>query len=276
MDLRKLLFILIGIICVLSIVFALYSQFFSKTPTKKNETISKTDTDETNEYDLVNNFGTIFLNTIDYQNNTLTNISKKDFNKELVYTSYEITEQVPNKYTINAKIPAINIKQANATVINNNIELTFKNQISTIIGNSKDIDNQLYDVEYMSYINSNILSLVIKATLKSGDSAQRVLVKTYNYNLSTNEEVKLEDILTLKGVSHSYAKKKIKETITKANTSSQSLKDLGYPVYLRDLNSDIYNIENTSTYFLGKDAMLYVLYPYGNSNLTSEMDIIIF
>lgn len=275
MEPRKLVFILIGIICVISIIFALYSQFYYSKP--NNNTAQKiTETGKINENDLINNFENIFLNNINYQNNNISNNNKKDYNKDLIYTSYEITEQVPNKYSINAKIPAINLNYSNITSINNNIDSTFKNKISDIIAGSKNSENQLYDVEYMGYVNSNILSLVIKATLKSGNNVQRVMVKTYNYNLTSNEELKLEQVLALKGVSKTFAKKKINETITKANVSSQSLKDLGYSVFIRDLNSNIYNIENTSTFFIGENGVLYVLYPYGNSNLTSEMDIIVF
>lgn len=279
MDARKLIFILIGIICVISVVFAIYSELYYAAPSNdlsQNITHSNTNSNKIDEQELINNFSSIFANTINYQNNDISKITKKDFNKDLVYTSYEITEQVPNKYTINAKIPAINLNNSTILKINNEIDSKFKNQISTIIASSNNSDNQLYDVEYMAYVNSNILSLVIKATLKSGSSAQRVLVKTYNYNLSTNEELKFDEVLSLKGVSKTYANKKIKETITKANVSSQSLKDLGYSVYIRDLNSDIYTIENTSTFFIGKNGILYVLYPYGNNNMTSEMDIIIF
>ena len=279
MDARKLIFILLGIICVISIIFAIYSELYYIAPTNtssQNTINTNINSNKIDEQELINNFSYIFDNKLNYQNNDISKITKKDFNKNLVYTSYEINEQVPNKYTINAKIPSININNNTISSINNKIDSTFKNQISTIIANSNTSDNQLYDVEYMSYINSNILSLVIKATLKNGNSAQRVLVQTYNYNLSTNEELQLEEILNLKGVSKNYANKKIKETITKANVSSQSLKDLGYSVYIRDLTSDIYKIENTSTFFLGENGILYVLYPYGNSNMTSEMDIIIF
>ena len=279
MDARKLIFILIGIICVISIIFAIYSELYYIAPTNttsQNTINQNINSNKIDEQELINNFSYIFDNKLNYQNNDISKITKKDFNKDLVYTSYEINEQVPNKYNINAKIPSININNNTISSINNEIDSTFKNQISSIIANSNTSYNQLYDVEYMSYINSNILSLVIKATLKNGNSAQRVLVKTYNYNLSTNEELQLEEILNLKGVSKTFANKKIKETITKANVSSQSLKDLGYSVYIRDLTSDIYKIENTSTFFLGENGILYVLYPYGNSNMTSEMDIIIF
>lgn len=279
MNARKLIFILIGIICVISIVFVIYSELYYAEPRNnfsQNITHSDTNSNKVNEQELINNFSSIFDNTINYQNNDISKISKKDFNKDLVYTSYEITEQIPNKYTINAKIPAINLNNSTISSINNDIDSKFKNQISTIIASSNNSDNQLYDVEYIAYINSNILSLVIKATLKSGNSAQRVLIKTYNYNLSTNEILELNEVLSLKGISKTYATKKIKETVNKSNIASQSLKDLGYSVFTRDLNSDIYKIENTSTFFLGENGTLYVLYPYGNNNMTSEVDIIIF
>ena len=38
----------------------------------------------------------------------------------------------------------------------------------------------------------------------------------------------------------------------------------------------MYELENTTNFFLDKDNYLYVVYAYGNSNFTSEMDIIIF
>ena len=56
---------------------------------------------------------------------------------------------------------------------------------------------------------------------------------------------------------------------------AMSLKQLGYPVYSRNVESPIYNVENTTSYFIGENEKLYILYPYGNSNFTSELDIII-
>ena len=50
----------------------------------------------------------------------------------------------------------------------------------------------------------------------------------------------------------------------------------GYETYSRDINSDIYNIENIETFFMGEDGSLYVLFPYGNNKFTTEMDIVKF
>lgn len=55
-----------------------------------------------------------------------------------------------------------------------------------------------------------------------------------------------------------------------------NLKNLGYNVFLRDLSSDIYETSNTTNFILGADNYLYVIYPYGNSNFTDAMDVIVF
>ncbi len=46
--------------------------------------------------------------------------------------------------------------------------------------------------------------------------------------------------------------------------------------YIRDTSSDIYKLENTTNFILGENNYLYVIYPYGNSNYTDEMDVVVF
>ena len=54
----------------------------------------------------------------------------------------------------------------------------------------------------------------------------------------------------------------------------EDLKQLGYNIYSRDIDSDIYKIENTSEFYITKDV-LYIIYAYGNESETSEMDLVI-
>ena len=49
---------------------------------------------------------------------------------------------------------------------------------------------------------------------------------------------------------------------------------MGYQVYKRDLKSDIYKAENVDNYFLGPNGSIYIIYAYGNTNFTTECDII--
>lgn len=55
-----------------------------------------------------------------------------------------------------------------------------------------------------------------------------------------------------------------------------NLRNLGYNVYIRDLSSNIYEPSNTTNFILGENNYLYIIYPYGNSNFTDAMDVVVF
>ena len=132
----------------------------------------------------------------------------------------------------------------------------------------------IYSVDYTGYINGDVISLVIKSTLKEGSNPQRDIVATYNYNLKTGKEATIYDLMLQVGVEEKSLEKGIKEQVNKAIKEANEIQATGYNVYTRDINDKMYNIENLSTYFLGPEGELYVIFPYGNKNLTSEMDII--
>ena len=67
---------------------------------------------------------------------------------------------------------------------------------------------------------------------------------------------------------------KINEVVQKASEDAQILVQSGYTAYNRDLSSTIYLLSNLSTYFLGQNGDLYIIFAYGNQNYTSDMDII--
>ena len=69
---------------------------------------------------------------------------------------------------------------------------------------------------------------------------------------------------------------KINVEITKAIKEANKIQLTGYETYTRDLNSDIYQTDNITTFFIGPDGKLYVIFAYGNNTFTSEMDIIEF
>ena len=49
-----------------------------------------------------------------------------------------------------------------------------------------------------------------------------------------------------------------------------------YTVYNRNLSDSMYQISNISTFFLGKNEELYIIFAYGNQNFTSEMDVVLY
>lgn len=275
-SLRTFCFILIGIVCAFSVVFALYVQFSTKEEPVTNTTPNPIMQDDENEK-LAENFKTIFENRLDYQNsgvNTL-GVMKKDASKDIIYTVVSTKRVVENRYDMDLNIPIINISN-NTSVeqFNERIQSLFVDKANDIMKNATQ--NTIYNIDYMAYVNTNILSLVIRSTLKEGNNPQRIIIQTYNYNLSTNEEITLNQILEIKGLNTKAVEETIKVKVQLANAEAETLKHLGYNVYTRDLNSNIYQLQNTDNYILGPNNKLYLIYPYGNANFTDEMDIIVF
>ena len=56
----------------------------------------------------------------------------------------------------------------------------------------------IYNLDYIAYTNENILSLAIMGTIKEGDNPQRIIVQTYNYDLETEKDVTVKEILDKK------------------------------------------------------------------------------
>ena len=93
--------------------------------------------------------------------------------------------------------------------------------------------------------------------------------------MDTNREVSINDIILNKNIDIKQANQHIKNTVDNSQKENLKLRDLGYPIDVRDSNSEEYKIENAKQFFQGQNGYLYVLYPYGNKEFTSEMDIVI-
>ena len=169
----------------------------------------------------------------------------------------------------------MNIKGEIPTSFNKITQSTFADKASEILSN-KYTEKVIYSVNYTSYINDDILSLVIESTLKQGNNPQRVMIQTYNYNLQTGEKVELVDVLAERHIIQSECKEKINEVITKAQQEAQVLVNSGYTVYNRDLSNNMYQLTNISTFFMGANGELYIIFAYGNQNFTSEMDVVLY
>ena len=134
----------------------------------------------------------------------------------------------------------------------------------------------IYNVEYKAFVNGNILSLVIKCTLKEGKNPQRVIMQTYNYNLESDKLLTLQELIDIKKLDKKEVQNKIKEKIKEKNTNSGALVKQGYNVFVRNIDSEEYLVENVTTCFLGEEGHLYIIFAYGNKNFTQEMDYLVF
>lgn len=262
----KILYITIIAICVLAIVIAVIIQIV-----KNIEPKNQIPTFE-GSYDK-EEFNNLFQNKVNYLENNSYRITRIDSSKEIVYTGYSNKNNKVSDYTLDVNIPYINIQNSIIDSFNAEIKEIFEKKAKDIL--STQNQNIIYTINYSTYVSNNILSLVIRSTLKEGGNAERDIIQTYNYDLANQKEFKFEDMLELKVISRLDASRKIKNQIKEIEDRVNELSQLGYSIYARDSSSDIYDIDNITEYFLGENNQLYVIFAYGNQHNTSEMDVII-
>ena len=224
------------------------------------------------EQELRVNFDNLFLNNLQINGEMTQDISKIDENQDYVFTKYSTEEKNTGNYELSINIPYINIDSEVVNEFNTEIEEIFERKVESIL-ESED-KNVLFTIEYQAYVENNILSVIIKSNLKQGSAAQQVIVQTYNYDLLNQKEVTLSDEIELLGLDKNAIQSKIREEIKQEQQKAEDLQDLGYEIYSRDSKSDMYDIENSNVFFL-HEQNLYIIYPYGNDALTSEMDLVI-
>ena len=274
MDSSKLMYIAISAVCVISIISAVFIQFDLKIGTSKEQKESNgTTIEEKTQEELKKDFANLFNNVVDFNDYDTSKIKKINETKEIVYTAYDSKAKYENKYELDVHIPVININGDVVTGFNNVTQKLFANKTTEILEGVKNYT--IYSIDYTGFINNDILSVIIRSTLKQGSNAQRTIVETYNYNLVTEKEVSIYYALEQREKTTNYLTAKINTEITQAINEANKIQLKGFETYRRYINSDVYQIENISTFFIGPDEKLYVVFAYGNNNFTSEMDIII-
>ena len=274
---KFLFFIAIIMICIVALCIGIYTQFFYKysdvDPLMLGIKFGSTrDTEEINE--LKNEFNNLFKNKLNLSNNKIENINKKQNSKDIVYTGYDLQNEDVNFYQIDINVPILNIESEIADRINSDIKLEFYDSANAVM--RKMSGYTVYSVNYSAYIYENIISIVIKASLKEDGKNEKVSIKTFNYNLENNQEVGLKEIIEKTENKEKKVQSKINEEIQKYNKNALAVAEEFGSTYTRNLESDMYNIENTKEYFITDSGKLYIIYPYGNDEYTNEVDIVIF
>lgn len=290
MKKRYIIYIVISILCVIAIIAGVYYQIHgSKEKTNKintqnanGTTNTNAGTDNTNAEDIeviLEEFNSLFNNKFYSQGNDTTTIKRLDkfSEEEIVFPAYNFKEEKDQVYDVNINLPVINIYGDVAAELNNKTNEIFSNKAGEVLNNTSG-KYIIYNVDYVAYLNGNILSVIIKSTLKEGTNAQRLIVQTYNYNVETNQIVSLNDVLDSYGIDRDTVNEKIQTQVKEADRQSQAvataLAEQGQNVYQRNLDYKIYDTDYVDYFFIGENGQIYVIYPYGNSNLTSEIDII--
>lgn len=269
---RYVLYTVIIIICVVSIGIGVYAQFFRKEATSYENDISAGGNQNlVTSQDVKQSFLDLFTNEIKpsvYSGQ----VQKVDNSRDIVYTAYSNTTTVEGQYSLDVNIPFINIQGEIVDGYNNINQTVFADKISSLMAGTSAFT--IYNLDYTAYINNDILSVAIMATIKEGDNPQRIMVQTYNYNLVTGQNVTVKDILNNRGIEENAVENRIENTIKRASEDAAQMAQSGYQVYQRNPEDEMYKIENIQTFIEGPDGELYIIFAYGNNNYTSEMDVI--
>lgn len=282
MKKRYVLYIAITIICVIAIIAGVYYQILGKKPKKNIENNivgNETSQNEVQDPETIKEeFNLLFNNSFNDQGYDKSTIQKYPGLEEqdIIYAQYNIKEEKDQKYSVNINLPVFNVNGEVAAEFNNITQSVFANKAEQVLNRSEKYT--IYNVEYVAYLNENILSLAIKSTLKEGNSAQRVIIQTYNYDIETGRKLTLNDVLDQYGIEKKQVNQKIEKEVEEANRQaeavSEALSQTGQSIYKRDINNAMYVTDNVNNFLVGQDGEIYIIYAYGNSNFTSEMDII--
>lgn len=275
---RYILYAVIIAICVMSVFIGVYSLIFrdyrdSNVMVGDNNTTGDNNVAK-NQEDIKNEFENLFTNKFSKSNFDDSSIQKLDNTKELVYDGLQYSDAKENLYEINVNIPFININSDVANEFNSQTQKIFVNEADKLVKQTTSSVYTVFNVNYVAFINNNILSVGILGSIKEGNNPQRMLMQTYNYDLSTGKKVTINDILNNRGMDSTVVNKQIYSIVSAAQANSDAMESSGYTVYKRDLKSDIYNVTNVQTFMQGPNGELYIIYAYGNTKNTSEMDII--
>ncbi len=279
---RMIIFILIGVFCVLAIIAAIYAQFVATDyddigdePTINVGNNNNTGVErEKNQDEIKTQFNGLFTNTVNAGDYDLSTVDKLYDDRDIVYSAYTINESNDN-YEINVNLPVVNIAGDVVSEFNGITQELFADKAAEVM-NSVNAYKTIYNVDYAVFINNGILSVAIKSLLKEGNNPQRTIVQTYNYDLQTGERVEIGRILSNLGLTTDEVQNKIREIVNEAAEAANILEQSGYSVFKRNLEDSMYNMNNLTTYMLGPSNELYIIFAYGNRNFTSEMDIVLY
>jgi hypothetical protein len=279
MKKRNIIYIVISVICIIAIIMGVYYQIFADKVVSENAVNNVANEIEEekvdNPEDLLAEFNNLFTNTFYKQGYDTSEIKRMTGyeEQEVIYAAFNIKEEMDEKYSIDINVPVFNVYGDISTEFNGITQSVFADKANSILSGTDKYT--IYSIDYVAYLNDNILSLVIKSTLKEGNSAQRIIVQTYNCNVETGEKVTLNEVLEEYGYTTKEVNKKIDTQVKEASKQAEAISEAtGQTVYKRDIDNAMYVTDNVNNFFVGEDGQIYIVYAYGNNNVTSEIDII--
>ena len=270
-------FAIVVMVCIIAVSIGIYTQYFYKysatDPLMLGINIGSEKTVEELQQ-LEAEFYGLFTNSLVVNSENVNIVEKLEETKDLLYTGYKLENEDENYYSVKAQIPLLNIDTPKAKEINKAIIAEFHDTANAIMRQRDQY--VVYNVTYAAYINEHVLSVAIKSSLKEGNKSEKVSIKTYNYSLPEEKVMTLKDMIALKEVTNESVQNKITEEIKTAYNNAKIIAAEYGNLYERDVEGEMYKIENATTFFLTSDGYVYIVYAYGNNDYTNEMDIVIF
>ena len=271
---KVIFFVVLFLICVVAICIAIYGQYFYKYSDTDPLMIgihigSKKTTEEFAS--LKEDFNDLFNNDVHINSENLK-VDKINTSQNVVYTYNKVKNEDENYYSVDVKIPAININNEVAKEINSEILEKFDKKSKDIMASNEG--NTIYNVDYVAFVNKSVVSIAIREKEKTEKQGETVTVTTYNYSIPDKKELTLKELIKLKETDEATVQDTINNVIeTQAEKNNDVAKEYGGLV--RNPKDNMYKIENSENYFLTDDGYVYIVYDYENKN-TNEVDIVIF
>lgn len=271
-----IIYAVIFVICVAGIAISLSKiEYFEDENLERAFGFIDKEAQKEDEYnELKTEFDNIFTNQIENLQQGNLDIQKINKNYDIVVTAYNSKEEKEN-CLIDVAIPYINVNHKSAKEFNKKVDEIYKKKAEILKSQVSTLDT-IYTVQYKAYLQNNILSVAIRSEYKEGNRSQKTIVNTFNYNVVEQRVITIEELLKIRNINNTDATKKIRDEIKAIQEQNQALIDEGYALYKRDYNSSMYDALNCKQFLYGKNEMIYIIYPYGNKEDTSEMDVVIF
>ena len=151
------------LVCSIAIAFGIYAQV-----TNMGVKVPESEKVDEDYEDLKNNFQDIFTNTINKETTANLNYNYE----ELLYTRYDLKDEKSGKYSIEAKIPEFKENSDTLKKTNKEIYDSYANEILKIANTATVYTT--FNLDYVAYVNENIISLVIMCKYKDGTNAQEI------------------------------------------------------------------------------------------------------
>ena len=267
---KVVFFVAILLICVVALFVAIYIQFFYQYADTDPFMTGFVSSEKTQEEitNMKNNFEKLFQNSL-----LIDESQKESVDSKIIKSGYQFIKKDESFYTIDVEVPSITKVSQVATDVNTEIYNDF---YSKVMGYTTQTSQHIYyTVKYQAFYKDNYLSIVIKSSLKEGNSPERVVVKAYVYDTNTDQLVSINEMLEHTNISAKKVQNAIDKEIKAADNRSKILSVEFEGVYSRDVESDDYKVENAKNFFLTDEGNLYIVYTYGDTEDTNEIDVII-